>query len=174
MTQASIYRKSHCPVTTSASQRDQEECTKEGGEEGEGKGRRRKRQDRKEKEREVRKIRKFIRDLSLRIFLSRPISSCCPALWLSHIIILSTTLLRILFLLGFMSRSTSSLSHVWRCIRFKRHALYFMDVIRLSYACGAIFVEITGVCTLGKREPIKTQRSPLMACFPKNHQKGLH
>ena len=109
MTQASIYRKSHCPVTTSASQRDQEECTEEGEEEGEGKGRRRKRHDRKEKEREVWKIRKFIRDLSLRIVLSPPISCRCLDLRLSHIIILSTTIFQILSLLGFMSRSTSSL-----------------------------------------------------------------
>ena len=57
MTQASIYRKSHCPVTTSASQRDQEDCTDDGEAEGAGKGRRRRRQDRKEKERQVWKIR---------------------------------------------------------------------------------------------------------------------
>ena len=50
MTQASIYRKSHCPVTISASQRDQEECTEEGEAEGEGKGRRRKRQEKEEEE----------------------------------------------------------------------------------------------------------------------------
>ena len=41
----------------------------------------------------------------------------------------------------------------------KRHALYFMDVIRLIHACRATFVEITGVCTFGKREPIQTQKS---------------
>ena len=111
MTQAAIYRNSQIPVTTSASRCYQEECTEEGEEEGEGKGRRRKRQDRKEKEREVWKIRKFIRDLSLTIVLSSSISCRCVDLRLSHIIILSTTLLQIFSLLGFMSRSTSSLVH---------------------------------------------------------------
>ena len=50
MTQASIYRKSYCPVTISVFQRDQEEFTEEGEAEGEGKGRRRKRQEKEEEE----------------------------------------------------------------------------------------------------------------------------
>ena len=160
MTQASIYRKSYCPVTISAFQRDQEECTEEGEAEGEGKGRRRKRQEKEEEEGKGSGRIESLCDICPWGFFSLPISSWSLALRLSHIITLSTTLLCILSLLGFMFRSTSSLSHFWRCIRLKWQSRYFMDVIRLSHACGAIFVEITGVCTFGMREPIKTQTSP--------------
>ena len=105
---------------------------------------------RKEKEREVWMISKFIRHLSPRIFLSAQSHFCCSDLLLSHIIILSTTFLGILSLLGFMCRSTSSLAHFCRCIRLQRHALYLMNVIPLSPVCRVSLVEIKGVCTFAK------------------------
>ena len=40
-------------------------------------------------------------------------------------------------------------------LSLKRHALYFMDVIRLSHACRAQFVEITGVTPLARESPYK-------------------
>ena len=58
------------------------------------------------------------------IFLSVQSHFCCSALLFSHIIILTTTFLGSLSLLGLMCRSTSSLAHFCPCIRFQWHALF--------------------------------------------------